>query len=198
MYIFSRYPKKSRLKQRLNKLAKSTRWYRKTHRWVAIILVFFMFLVGVTGLLLTWKDELRLKPSSAKVAAENRPLISLQIIEDNAVAYIETLQLSSEINRIDYRPNKGIAKVRFEQHFTELQIDCYTGAILSEKTRTADIIEMIHDGSIIDYLFSNSSSTAKLVYSTFTSLGLLFLSLSGFVLWLRPKQMKKLKTSGTK
>jgi uncharacterized iron-regulated membrane protein len=157
-----------------------------------------MFLVGVTGLLLTWKDELRLKPSSAKVAAENRPLIPLQIIEDNAVAYIETLQLSSEINRIDYRPNKGIAKIRFEQHFTELQIDCYTGAILSEKTRTADIIEMIHDGSIIDYLFSSSSSTVKLVYSTFTSLGLLFLSLSGFVLWLRPRQMKKLKNSGTK
>ncbi len=185
------------MKQRLSKLAKSTRWYRKTHRWIAIILVFFMFIVGVTGLLLTWKDELQLKPSSAKVAAENRSLISLQTIHDNAVSYIESQNLSSEINRIDYRPNKGIAKVRFEQHFTELQIDCYTGAILSEKTQTADVVEMIHDGSIIDFVFSNSSSTSKLVYSTFTSLGLLFLSFSGFILWLRPRKMKKLKTSGT-
>lgn len=183
------------MKQPLYKLAKSTRWYRKTHRWIAIVMVFFMFIVGVTGLLLTWKDELQLKPSSANVAAENRPLIPLQTIHNNAVSYIEAKNLSSEINRIDYRPNKGIAKVRFEQHFTELQIDCYTGAVLSEKNRTADIIEMIHDGSIIDFLFSNSSSTAKLVYSTFTSLGLLFLSLTGFVLWLRPKQMKKLKTA---
>ena len=183
------------MKHRIYKLAKNTRWYRKAHRWVAIIAVLFMFIVGSTGLLLTWKDELQLKPSSSKVASENRPLLPLQTIQDNAILHIEKLKLSSEINRIDYRPNKGIAKIRFETHFTELQIDCYTGAILSEKTRTADVIEMIHDGSIIDFLFRNKSTPSKLVFSTFTSLSLLFLSFSGFWLWLKPRQIKKLKTS---
>lgn len=181
------------MKNRIYKLAKTTRWYRKAHRWVAIFTVFFLFFVGSTGLLLTWKDELQLKPSTSKIESQNRPLIPLQTIQDNAVSYIENLNLSSEINRIDYRPSKGIAKVRFEHHFTELQIDCFTGKIVSEKTRTADIIEMIHDGSIIDFIFKNSSSTTKLIYSTFTSLGLLFLSFSGFWLWLKPRQIKKMK-----
>ena len=158
-------------------------------------MVFFLFIVGVTGLLLTWKDELQLKPPTSKTESQNRPLIPLQTIQDNAVSYIEKLNLSSEINRIDYRPKKGIAKVRFEHHFTEIQIDVFTGAIVSEKTRTADVIEMIHDGSIIDFLFGNDSTPAKLFYSTFTSLGLLFLSFSGFWLWLKPRQIKKLKVS---
>ena len=99
----------------------------------------------------------------------------------------------TEINRIDYRPRKGIAKVRFEKHFTELQIDCYTGKIVSQKTRTADIIEMIHDGSIVDFLFNSNGKATKLFYSTLISIGILFLSLSGFWLWKKPKQIKKNK-----
>ncbi|HXJ97597.1 MAG TPA: PepSY-associated TM helix domain-containing protein, partial [Gelidibacter sp.] len=137
------------MKNSIQKIVKSTRWYRKTHRWIAIISVFFLLIVSLTGLLITWKDELRFQPPSTKVVTQNGTLLSIQTIHDNAVAHIKSLKLSPEINRIDYRPNKGMAKVRFEDHFTELQIDCYTGAIISEKTRTADIIEAIHDGSII-------------------------------------------------
>lgn len=152
-----------------------------------------MFLLGATGLLLTWKDQLQFKPSTEKVHSNNMNLISLDEIKNNAKKHIESLNLPSEINRIDYRPNKGIAKVRFENHFTELQIDCYTGKIISEKNRTADVIEMIHDGSIIDFLFKNQSTPVKLFYSTITSLGLMLLALSGFWLWVKPKQIKKLK-----
>ena len=61
------------------------------------------------------------------------------------------------------------------------------------KQRTADLIEMIHDGSIIDYLFKSKSENAKLLYSTLTSLGLILLGLSGFIIWIRPKQIKDLK-----
>ena len=152
-----------------------------------------MFLVGVTGLLITWKDQLQFKPKSQESIANNRSLISLDIIKNNAIKHIENLNLSPEINRIDYRPDKGIAKVRFENHFTELQVDCYSGEIVSEKQRTADLIEMIHDGSILDYVFKNQSTPIKLFYSTVTSAGLMLLSFSGFMLWLKPKQLKKLK-----
>lgn len=182
------------MKDPIQKIVKSTRWYRKTHRLVAIIAVFFLFIVGITGLLITWKNELQFQPPSAKVASKDGALLPIQTIQDNAVAYIESLQMSSKINRIDYRPSKGMAKVRFEEHFTELQVDCYSGKIISEKTRTADIIEAIHDGSIIDFYFSEGSSPSKLIYSTFTSLTLIFLSISGFWLWMNPKRIKKLKT----
>jgi uncharacterized iron-regulated membrane protein len=181
------------LKQKRKQLAKKSRTYRKLHRNIAIPLVFFMFLLGASGLLLTWKDQLRFKPKTKIVKANSRDLISLETIKNNAIEHINTLNLSSVINRIDYRPNKGIAKVRFENHFTELQVDCYTGEIVSANNRTADVIEMIHDGSIIDFLFKNKSKPIKLFYSTTTSLGLMILAFSGFWLWIKPKQLKKLK-----
>ena len=152
----------------------------------------FLLLVGVTGLLLTWKDELKLNPPSTLVKS-NHSLISLKSIEDIALHTADSLKLDNTINRIDYRPSKGIAKVRFENHLTEIQIDCYTGDILSVKQRTADLIEMIHDGSIIDHLFKSKSENIKLLYSTLTSLGLILLGLSGFIIWIRPKQIKGLK-----
>jgi uncharacterized iron-regulated membrane protein len=179
------------VKTKNKKLAKSARWYRKWHRLFAIPLLLFIVKMSVTGLLLTWKDQLKFKPPSATINADERPLVSLATIEKNAINYIDSLKLSNEINRIDYRPRKGIAKVRFEDHFTELQIDCYTGEIVSEATRTADAIEMIHDGSIIDFLFNAGGTPTKLFYSTLISLGLLFLSFSGFWLWLKPRQIKK-------
>ena len=180
------------VKEKNKALAKSVRWYRKAHRFVAIPLLLFIIVMSVTGLLLTWKDELQLKPSTTTIDSNGRQLIPLSEIETRAINYIDSLKLSNEINRIDYRPRKGIAKVRFEQHFTELQIDCYTGKII-QKTRTADIIEMIHDGSIIDFLFNSNGTPTKLFYSTLMALGLLFISLSGFWLWLKPKQIKKNK-----
>lgn len=173
-------------------LAKETRWYRRLHKTIAIPLVVFLFLIGVTGLLLTWKDELKLKPPSQNIVQQQN-LIGLKSIEDIAKIYSDSLNLDNTINRIDYRPSKGIAKVRFEYHFTELQINCYTGDIISVKQRTADIVEMIHDGSIIDYLFKSDSHYTKLLYSTLTSLGLIILSISGFMMWLKPKQIKALK-----
>jgi hypothetical protein len=179
------------VKTKNKNLAKSTRWYRKWHRLIAIPLLLFILTMSITGLLLTWKDQLGFKPETTTVNPEGRVLVSLAEIEKNAINYIDSLKLSNDINRIDYRPRKGIAKVRFENHFTELQIDCYTGKIISEATRTADVIEMIHDGSIIDFLFKAGGTPTKLFYSTLISLGLLFLSISGFWLWLKPKQIKK-------
>ncbi|MHA7843505.1 MAG: PepSY domain-containing protein [Winogradskyella sp.] len=175
-------------------LAKSVRWYRKWHRYIAISLLFFIAIISISGILLAWKDELQLKPPSQKSVTINQDLLPLSKIENIAITHIKDLNLSSTINRIDFRPKKGIAKVRFEDHFTELQIDCYTGEILSQKIRTADIIEMIHDGSIVDFMFNSKSKSVKLIYSSLLGLGLLFLSFSGFWLWKKPKQIKKNKS----
>ena len=182
------------MKKKNQSLAKSTRWYRKAHRFVAIPLLLFIAIMSITGLLLTWKEELQLKPSSTTIKSKGRNLVSLNEIEIEAIRYIDSLQLSNTINRIDYRPTKGLAKVRFENHFTELQIDCYTGKVISEKTRTADIVEMIHDGSIVDFLFNAQGNPTKLFYSSLIALGLLFVSFSGFWLWFKPKQIKKNKS----
>ena len=182
------------MSNKVRRLAKDARFYRKLHKFIAVPMVFFMLLLGVTGLLLTWKAELKLQPPSQHSEITSKALVSLTVIEHNAIDYVEALHLSSTINRIDYRPSKGIAKVRFEDHFTELQIDCYTGNVIAVNQRTDNIIEMIHDGSILDYLFKNKSENVKLLYSSLTSLGLILLAFSGFWLWLKPKQIKSYKT----
>jgi len=156
-------------------------------------LLVFIAIISLSGILLAWKDELQLKPPSEKSANRTLELLPLRKIESIAVNHIMDANLDATINRIDYRPRKGIVKVRFETHFTELQIDCFSGKILSQKTRTADIIEMIHDGSIVDFLFNSKSKPVKLLYSTLIGFGLLFLSFSGFWLWKKPKQIKKNK-----
>lgn len=181
------------MEKKNKQLAASTRWYRKAHRFIALPFLVFIILMSTTGILLTWKDQLGFKPSTQNANSKGKTLMSLSKIEESAISYIDSLKLSNTINRIDYRPNKGVAKVRFEEHFTELQIDCYTGKIISERTRTADVIEMIHDGSILDFLFNAEGTPTKLFYSTVIGLALLFLSFSGFWLWMRPKQIKKNK-----
>lgn len=175
------------------KLAQRARFYRRLHKYIAIPMIIFMFLLGVTGLLLAWKSELQLKPSSQTTVEQTKTLIPLQDIHDTAIHFADSLGISSEINRIDYRPKKGIAKIRFEKHFTEIQIDCYSGKILSRDQRNDSIIEMIHDGSIVDYLVGSSSENAKLIYSSITALSLILLSFSGFWMWLKPKQIKRHK-----
>lgn len=155
----------------------------------------FVLIISITGFLLAWKSELQLKPVSQKAVQNSSTLIPIEQIQENATAYIDSLQLATIIDRIDYRPAKGIAKVRFDEHFTELQIDCYTGKVLSAKQRTDSIIEKIHDGSIFDFLFKNDSTPIKLFYSTIISLGLILICISGILLWRNPKKIKKIKTT---
>ncbi|WP_224995609.1 PepSY-associated TM helix domain-containing protein [Cesiribacter sp. SM1] len=178
-------------------IAKQTRFYRNLHKWVAIPLLLFMLLIGVTGLLLGWKKQTSLLPPTQNTTASAATgWISLDSIQHIALNYSSVaLGKSSEIDRIDVRPAKGVAKVRFADHFTELQIDGKTGTILSVSHRTSDLIEMIHDGSIVEYLVGTGTDGVKLLYTTLVSIGLILLSISGFWLWYNPKRIRKAKTS---
>jgi uncharacterized iron-regulated membrane protein len=166
------------------------------HKWLAIPLLLFMFLIGLTGLLLGWKKQTNLLPPTQRTTAtEERAWISLDRIQAIARTYIGKQGKAIEIDRIDVRPKQGVAKVRFAEHFTELQIDGKTGKILSVRQRNSDIIEMIHDGSMLDYLLGTDSDGIKLFYTTGVSLGLILLSFSGFWLWINPRRMRKAKAA---
>ena len=52
--------------------------------------------------------------------------------------------------------------------------------------------EKIHDGSIVDYLITKSNFI-KITYSSFLSIGLIFMSISGVFLWYLPKKIKERK-----
>ena len=106
---------------------------------------------------------------------------------------MERLGESKEVDRIDIRPDKGIAKVTFKNHFKEVQVDGFSGEILSVDIRHSDWIEKVHDGSIIDF-YTSGDEGAKLTYSTLVSLGLILLAISGFYLWYYPKLIRRLKS----
>lgn len=175
------------------KIAKSTRWQRKVHKYIAISTFVFMFIIAATGLLLAWKKEFKFIPPTQKDTA-NVPSLSIAEIEKIAANYIlENTDLDPEVNRLDIRPLQGVAKVRFEHHYSEVQVGIKSGEILSVKTRTSDIIEQIHDGSILDFLFKTNNEEVKKTYVTLTCLGLMILSVTGFYLWLNPKRIKNRK-----
>lgn len=186
------------MQQKTGALAERTRLYRKLHKWAAVPLFVFMFLMGLTGLLLGWKKHTGLLPPMAKGASSETalwlPLDSLQRIAQTYAT--DSLHKSPAIDRIDIRPKKGVAKIVFADHFSELQLDCTTGKILSVNARYSDILEKIHDGSILDYFLQTSNEQLKLTYTTLVALGLLLLSFSGFWLWYNPKRMRRMKERG--
>lgn len=154
-----------------------------------------MLLTGGTGVLLGWKKQAELLPPTQKgSSSEAMGWIGLDSIVSLATVFAaDSLHLSAEIDRIDIRPRKGVAKIIFATHFTELQIDCSTGHVLSVAQRHSDFIERIHDGSIADQVLGTGGDYTKLTYTTLVGLGLIFLSISGFWLWFNPIRIKKLK-----
>ena len=108
-------------------------------------------------------------------------------LAEAALVSVDSLGLKAEnIDRIEYRPSKGIAKVIFDTGSWEAQVDATTLEILSVAKRHSDWIEKIHDGSIISEIF-------KVISMNILGLGLLMLVISGLWLWFGPRRIRKLK-----
>jgi hypothetical protein len=94
------------------------------------------------------------------------------------------------LDRIDVRPDKGIAKFSFKGTYWGVQLDCTNGKLLLVEKRHSDLIEDIHDGSILDNLPGTDGEQVKVVYTTILGLSLLLLVISGFWLWYGPKRIR--------
>lgn len=171
---------------------KALRWIRSLHKWLGLPLILFFFIIGITSILLAWKKKAELLPPTLKTKVEQGEWISPIEMVNIAELEMEKLGESIEVDRIDIRPDKGVAKVTFKTHFTEVQLDGLSGEVLSIETRHSDWIEKVHDGSIVDFYIGGDEAT-KLTYSTLTALGLILMSLSGFYLWYYPKVIRRLK-----
>jgi hypothetical protein len=171
---------------------KALRWIRSLHRWLGLPLIVFFFIIGITSILLAWKKKAELLPPTLKSKVEQGEWISPAEMVRIAEAEMSKIGESTEVDRIDIRPDKGVAKVSFKTHFTEVQLDGLSGEVLSIETRHSDWIEKVHDGSIVDFYLGGDEAT-KLTYSTLTALGLILMSLSGFYLWYFPKLIRKIK-----
>ncbi|HYE53375.1 MAG TPA: PepSY domain-containing protein [Chitinophagaceae bacterium] len=179
------------------KQAKLVRAFRWLHRKIAIPLLVFFFIVSLTGLLLGLKKNTgMLAPTQKGVSADLSRWLSMDSLHRIALAaYRDTIVPGheGELDRIDVRPDKGIAKFTFKGGYWGVQLDCTTGTVLLVEKRHSDFIEDLHDGSILDNVFSTPGEEVKLVYTTVMGLSLLLLAVSGFWLWYGPKKIRREK-----
>ncbi len=169
------------------KRSKVLRTIRKIHRISSVWLFVFLLGVGVSGLLLGWKKNTgdALLPYTRQGSSVNisewLPIDSLVRISDETLKKYHP-ELSRKISRIDLRPSKGTVKFIFEDHYLGVQLDGKTGEVLHIGKRNSDLIENIHDGSVLDRVLG-TNGLFKLLYTTFTGLSLLMFTLTGIWLW---------------
>ena len=163
------------------------KFYKRYHKYIGLSIAVFFMLFSVTGILLGIKKETNLLPKTQKGSnSDLQEWISFSEIERIAIFEIDKKVDNPTIDKIDARPSKGIVKVIFEQGYWEVQINATTGEVLSIERRYSDLIENIHDGSILGNLF-------KISYNLLGGVFALFLVTSGFLIWMLPRKMKKIK-----
>ena len=179
--------------------AKWIRWFRWLHRKIALVLFIFFLLIAVTGLLLGAKKHWGLlAPTQKGLSSAPSQWLSVDSLNKMANRYLRdsvSPTLSTELDRIDIRPGKGIAKFVYKDQYWGLQLDCTTGALLLIEKRKSDFIEDLHDLSILDDWFGTSDEQIKLGYTVMMGISLLLLILSGIWLWYGPKRIRQLKKS---
>ena len=124
------------------------KWTRKTHYWGAFIVLLPVLIISITGIFLQLKKEIDwIQPPTVSGDLPNNPSISFEEILEAAKTVKETnIESWNDIDRLDVRIEKGIAKVRTKDRW-EVQVDTYSGKVVQVAYRRSDIIEEIHDGS---------------------------------------------------
>lgn len=169
------------------------RTLRVWHRWIGLSLAVLVIISSVTGLLLAWKKQVSwLQPKEHLGVSTNvKAWAPIALLHEVAIEALSdslgtSIEYPLEIDRYDARPQKGIVKVLFTNHW-EVQVDATTGIVYSVGKRHADWIEKLHDGSIVSDVVKRFSMTAL-------SLGLCLLTFTGIYLWWRPTKSVKSKT----
>ena len=183
------------------KLTRTLRIVRKIHRTAGVCLFAVFILVACTGLLLGWKKHTgglilpKTHRGTTAVIAQWLPTDSLHKIACEIVRDSVSQNISLELERIDYRPDKGMVKFVFVEGYWGIQLDCATGKLLHIGRRWSDLVENIHDGSVLDNIFGTNNQQIKLVCTTLTGTALLTFAVTGFWLWYGPKLVMRRRTA---
>ena len=177
--------------------AKFIRWFRWLHRKLAVALFIFFLIISISGILLGIKKQSGLlAPTQKGQTADLSKWLSADSLTKLANKYLQdsiSTDLATQLDRIDIRPDKGIAKFIYVGHYWGLQLDCASGEILSVEKRASDFIEDLHDGSLVDDLIGTSNEQFKVGYTLIMGLSLFLLILSGIWLWYGPKRIRQIK-----
>jgi hypothetical protein len=131
-----------------------------------------------SGILLQLKKQSNWIQPNVETVSSSKPIMLQSYLD--AVSTIEEANISSwdDIERIDIRPGKGIAKIKSKNNW-EIQIDIETSEVYAVNYRRSDIIESIHDGSFF-------SEVVKYGWFLPSGILLLMLSLTGIYMFFIP------------
>ena len=173
------------------------RAFRKTHRTIGLLLIVFIFFISATGLLLGWKkhsDGIIIPKSYSGTSTDFKDWLPLDSLHTLACAVLRDSvsdNLSQELQRVDIRKSKGMLKFVFSDHLWEVQLDGATGNPLNVGRRYSDLLENLHDGSVLDDLVGTKNGQLKLIYSSIMGLAFLVLTITGFWLWFGVKRIRR-------
>ena len=159
------------------------------HKWIGLILGCVLIASAITGLLLLLKKDypwLQPPTQAGTVAApaEYRPLG--EVFDTVFAAGIPQLQSMADVERVDFRPSKGVHKIHSHHDNVEVQVDAVSLQLWGPEVRRSDWIEQLHDGSLL----------GDAVHGWFMPLfavALVVLAVTGYLVWLWPKLVKRRK-----
>ncbi|MEZ5320038.1 MAG: PepSY domain-containing protein [Vicinamibacterales bacterium] len=158
---------------------------RKIHYWLGAAIALPLGVIIATGLLLQIKKQWSwVQPPEQKRAVEAPALALPAVLE--IVRAVPHLGVTGwhDVDRVDVRPGKGIAKVILTSGW-EAQLHLGTGEVLQTAYRRSDLIEAIHDGSFF------GGDATKLGLFLPVALALFTLWLGGLWMWWVPFAAKR-------
>jgi hypothetical protein len=184
------------------KQAKTIRFLRKLHRITGLILLVFILNMAITGILLGWKKnsyDYILPNNRQGTSSDLKKWLPLDSLEKAAKQSLSdfSAELETTISRIDIRPDKGVVKFIFENHYWGIQLDGATAQVMHIGKRRSDFLEELHDGSFLDQYFDSKFSFFKLFFTSIMGFSLILFGLSGFWIWYGPQKMRKLNKRNT-
>ena len=122
-------------------------FFRKAHRWGAVVVAVPLLIVVTTGVLLQLRKEIAWVQPPTQKGKGKQPTVSMDAILAAAKSVPEAGVSSwADIDRVDVRPKDGIVKVQCKSRW-EVQVDFQTGDVLQAAVRRNDLIVSLHEGS---------------------------------------------------
>ena len=151
-----------------------------------------LVVVIITGILLQLKKQLPFVQPIERAGVTHEPVATpAQYLEAINRGKLDGDVTWKDVQRVDIRPSKGIAKVILKSD-VEYQVDLGTGHILQRELRMSDFIESLHDGSFF------AGDISKLGVFLPAAIGLLVLWVSGIYMFWLPLVVKLRKSRAAK
>ncbi len=157
------------------------------HRWIGVGIGLVLLVTASTGFLLLMKKEWAWVQPPV-VRGEAGPASALKPLQDVYAAVfalgLPEFRSEDDIARIDFRPAQRVHKVVSVHDHVEVQVCATTLRTSGPNRRVSDLLEQIHDGSWF-------GSFAHSGVMPIAAASLVFLAISGYVMWLWPKWQRR-------